>query len=108
LAETISDLEGWESYCETCGAFREARRVEASDVSDGSEYFEFLCNTCHSVLLRFQQLGTQSEEKKPARPIAFARCPYCGEMNSFPGFEQIFTYVCKHCSQGVDGTSPVQ
>jgi hypothetical protein len=80
----IPDLDGWEAYCDKCGAFREARRAEAHDVSDGSEYFEFLCNTCYSILLTFQRVGTQSEEKKLARPVALARCPFCGEMNSFP------------------------
>jgi hypothetical protein len=106
--ETIPDLDGWEVYCEDCKAFREARRTQNHDVSDGIEYFEFVCNTCHSILLTFQRLGTQSAEAKPARPILTARCPHCRELNIFPGFDKIFAYVCQHCGQGVDAGPPVQ
>ena len=67
MADSVPDLEGWEAYCETCGAFREARRVESQDVSDGTEYFEFVCNVCHSILLTFQRLGTQSAKGFCAR-----------------------------------------
>jgi hypothetical protein len=99
VTNPIFDLAGWEAYCENCAAFREARRVEAHDASDCTQYFDFRCNTCHSVLLTFQRLGTQGEESKPALPVTTARCPHCGEMNTFLGFEQIFAYVCKHCGQ---------
>ena len=106
--ESIPDLTGWEAYCEGCGSFQEARRAQERDASNGSEYFEFICNTCHSILLTFQRLGTQGAESKPARPTAFSRCPHCGELNAFPGFEQIMASVCQHCGQGVDATPPVQ
>ena len=104
----IPDIEGWEVYCETCGAFRTARRAQERDASDDSEYFEFVCNTCHSILMTFQRLGTQSEEEKPARPITSSRCPHCGELNIFPGFDAILAYVCQHCGEGVDASPPVQ
>ena len=107
-SEAIPDLDGWEAYCENCHAFREARRAEACDAGDNTEYFEFVCNTCHSILLTFQRLGTQSAKDKPARPILTARCPHCSELNIFPEFEEIFAYVCKHCGQTVDATPPVQ
>ena len=58
--DAIPDLQGWEAYCEECKAFREARRAQERDVRDGTEYFEFVCNTCHSILLTFQRLGTES------------------------------------------------
>ena len=106
--EAIPDLNEWEAYCEACGAFREARRTQNRDTRDDTEYFEFVCNTCHSILLTFQQLGTQSAESKPARPTAFARCPLCGELNAFPGLDHIMAYVCQHCGQGVDSSPPVQ
>ena len=104
----IPDLTGWEAYCEECGSFQESRRTQNQDAGDGSEYFEFVCNTCHSILLTFQRLGTQADESKPPRPTAVSRCPHCGELNVFPGFEQILAYVCQHCEQGVDATPPVQ
>jgi len=107
-SEAIPDLEGWEAYCENCHAFREARRAEACDASDNTEYFEFVCNTCHSILLTFQLLGTQRAEVKPARPLTSARCPHCGELNVFPDFDQIFAHICQHCGQGVKISPPVQ
>src|SRR5713101_9346885 len=80
--EAIPDLDGWEAYCEECKAFREARRAQERDVGDGTEYFEFVCNTCHSILLTFQRLGTEKPERKPAEfRAASARCPHCGELN---------------------------
>jgi hypothetical protein len=94
--EAIPDLDGWEAYCEACGVFREARRAQERDAAKGSDDSEFICNTCHSILLTFQRLGTQSAESKPARPTAFSRCPHCGELNAFPGFDQIMAYVCRH------------
>jgi hypothetical protein len=104
----VPDLNGWEAYCEECGCFREARRVDNRDLRFGSQYYEFICNTCHSVLLSFQALGTEAEEKKPPRPQATARCPHCQELNVFPGFAEIFIYVCQHCGRSVDATPPIQ
>jgi hypothetical protein len=47
VAELIRELNGWEAYCQTCGAFREPRRADEHDRGTGSEYFdfEFVCNT---------------------------------------------------------------
>jgi cytochrome c5 len=42
---------------------RKPGRVQARYAADSSEYFEFVCNTCHSILLTFQRLGTQSAER---------------------------------------------
>src|SRR5260370_40798094 len=28
-------------------------------------------------------------------------CPHCGEVNTFPGFERMSAYTCKHCGKGV-------
>ena len=106
--EAIPDPEGWETYCEVCKAFREARRAQERDVGDGTEYFEFACNTCHSILLTFQRLGTESRSASLQIRAASARCPHCGDLNVFPHFDQILAYVCQHCGQGVDASPPVQ
>jgi hypothetical protein len=101
-------MGAWLIRCENCAAFHEARRADEREASDGTQHFEFVCNTCHSILLTFQRLGTQSAESKPARPILTARCPHCGDLNIFPGFDQILAYVCQDCGEGVDVTLPVQ
>src|SRR5258707_15360380 len=85
--EAIPNLEGWEAYCEECKAFREARRAQERDVGDGTEYFEFVCNTCYSILLTFQRLGTEKPESKPAEiRAASARCPHCRRPERFSAF----------------------
>jgi hypothetical protein len=56
-----------------------AMRVEGQDASDGSQYFELICNACHSVLLTFQRLGTQSAEAKHP-----ARCPHWQRVEYLP------------------------
>ena len=55
MSYAIPDLTGWEAYCPECKKFREARRLQERDASDRAEYFEFVCNTCHSILLTFQR-----------------------------------------------------
>ena len=50
---TVPDLDGWEAYCEECKAFREGVRTQNHDASHGSEYFNFICTVCHSVMLTF-------------------------------------------------------
>jgi hypothetical protein len=32
----------------------------------------------------------------------------CGELNTFPGLNAIFAYICQHCGQSVDSTPLVQ
>jgi DNA-directed RNA polymerase subunit RPC12/RpoP len=102
-------LDGWEAYCELCQAFREARCAQERDIKTGSEYFEFVCKTCQSILLTFQRLGTQvEEESKSQQPSATAICPHCGDLNVFPGFAEIMVYICSHCGQSVDASPAIQ
>jgi hypothetical protein len=82
----VPDLTGWEAYCNECGCFRETRRADERGARDASEYHEFVCNTCHSILLTFQPLGTQADEQKPQSSGVTAQCPHCLGMNVFPGF----------------------
>jgi hypothetical protein len=56
--QSIPDLVGWEAYCEGCLQFWEVRRVEESDAGGGGAYFEFVCNTCHMLLLAFRRSKT--------------------------------------------------
>jgi len=51
----IPDLSGWEAYCDTCGTFRQMRRAQERDVSDRSEYFEFVRTVCHSIAFTIQR-----------------------------------------------------
>lgn len=100
----IPDLTGWEAYCETCETFREARRMDARDAKDDTPYHEFVCNTCHSILLTFQR---PTPEVKPAPDVASAMCPHCGSVNLFPGVTKMLAYVCHECGKPVAHERPL-
>ena len=51
----VPDLDGWEAYCDNCDEFRGVRRSASYDEADGTEYFEFVCVECSSVLLTFHR-----------------------------------------------------
>jgi hypothetical protein len=51
----IPDLTGWEAYCPSCKSVRTARRTQERDALTREEYFEFVCNKCHTILLTFQR-----------------------------------------------------
>lgn len=92
------DASGWEFYCEECATFREARRADEHDATDGHPYHELVCNTCHSILLTFQR---PSPGIKPAPDVASAMCPHCGRVNLFPGLTAVLGYVCHECGRPV-------
>jgi hypothetical protein len=52
------------------------------DASDGTEYFDFVCNVCHAILMTFQRLGRRVP--KPNRRALFRPLPRCGERNICP------------------------
>lgn len=35
-----------------------------------------------------------------------ARCPHCGELNVFPGFDQMFIFICHFCGESVTPEEP--
>jgi hypothetical protein len=92
------DPTGWEFYCEDCETFREVRRADEHDAKSGSPYHEFVCNTCHSILLTFQQ---PTPGVKPAPDVATAMCPHCSSVNLFPGLTSVLAYVCHECGKSV-------
>jgi hypothetical protein len=98
LGNVPLEPSGWEFFCEGCDTFRDARRADEHSTRDDGLYHEFVCNTCHSILLTFQ---SPSPEVKPAPDVASAMCPYCGSVNLFPGLTSILAYVCHECGESV-------
>src|SRR4029453_13546046 len=37
---------------------------------------------------------------------ATTTCPYCGKVNTFPGFTKVSTYVCAECGKAVAAAGP--
>jgi DNA-directed RNA polymerase subunit RPC12/RpoP len=36
------------------------------------------------------------------------RCPHCGHVNEFPGWSEMFVFVCDQCGDPVNVVEPVQ
>jgi hypothetical protein len=53
----VPDLDGFEAYCPSCKTFRLAHRADERDADNGSEYFEFVCSACFTILLTFQKVA---------------------------------------------------
>lgn len=35
-----------------------------------------------------------------AQESCIATCPHCGQENVFPGFSEMFAFICQHCEKG--------
>ena len=40
--------------------------------------------------------------------VCSVRCPHCGELNTFPGFDSVFIFVCHFCGEPVEPKTPIQ
>jgi hypothetical protein len=110
-SETIPDLNGWEAYCDECGTFCEVRRAEERDASTGSEYFEFVCNTCHSILLTLKRHRSLVQAERSVI-LLIGRTGSQGvriaaNRTSSLASIQIMVFICRHCGQGVGASQPV-
>lgn len=55
---------------------------------------------------RYSKMLTEddSEDEEPQPEfdsMCSVRCPHCGELNVFPGFDAIFIFVCHFCGEPV-------
>ena len=65
---------------------------------------ELRCNECGAVV-GVVQVGIM--EGLLGLDCAEPVCPYCGEVNTAGGFdEMMLLYVCRHCGMPVDGAEP--
>ena len=59
-----------------------------------------------------KSLGSDAPSPLDAEPASVAgcahRCPVCGEINSFPGWSEMFAFVCEFCSEPVEVRSVFQ
>jgi hypothetical protein len=83
----VSDLDGWQAYCDDCKAFRDVRQEQDNDSRE--EYFEFVCNVCHHIVLTLQrkQRGTIGEQP-PTLPVWLHE-----HIPAFLTFEQASQYI---------------
>lgn len=52
------DFSGWEVYCQKCATYRIGRISQERDIFNRTQYFELVCNGCHSILLTCQRSDT--------------------------------------------------
>ena len=68
--EPIPDLTGWQAYCDGCRRFREVRRAQELDVSTYEEYFNFVCNNCHNIVMSIRRANPAERLVFESRPDA--------------------------------------
>ena len=85
----VSDLDGWKAYCDECRVFREVRRCQERDVDGREEYFKFVCNVCHYIVLTLQRKrGGAIGEQAPTLPVWLHQ-----HIPAFLTFEQASEYI---------------
>lgn len=62
---------------------------------------EIVCNECGAVTraVAVGDVERVMSELAQTDTICSARCPHCGEVNTFPGFSTIEASVCSHCGE---------
>ena len=68
--EPIPDLTGWQAYCDDCRMFREVRRAQEWDVSTQEEYFDFVGNNCHNIVMSLRRANPAERLVFESRPDA--------------------------------------
>jgi hypothetical protein len=70
---------------------------------------EIKFNSCGEVIdtVAIERAGSRLMELAGAEMMCSARCPHCGSLNSFPGFNAIEAFVCQECGEGVNVERPV-
>jgi hypothetical protein len=74
---------------------------------------DIVCNECGAVIrtVLAQEAAAVMEAlmmEAAAGAVCSARCPFCGALNTFPGFSSIDAFVCSECGEGVAAGKSVQ
>ena len=80
---------------ECCGCFNGLIRGDRADIE---------CNECGFVCrnVPVSKLQETLTDMELTLDVASATCPYCGSVNLFPGFSEMFHFTCRQCGEGVD------
>src|SRR5215203_1954911 len=63
---------------------------------------DITCNECGAIIktIPAHQAVDALMEMALAQESCTATCPGCGQENIFPGFSEMFAFICQHCGKG--------
>jgi DNA-directed RNA polymerase subunit RPC12/RpoP len=68
---------------------------------------DIICNYGHALISTVPiEDAIRALSELASRETCTATCPYCGHLNTFSGFSQMFAYVCSGCGAGVSVEPP--
>jgi uncharacterized protein (DUF983 family) len=64
---------------------------------------DITCNECGLTLKTVPAADSRRtlEEMELTLPVASEKCPHCGFVNLFPGFDKMLGYHCRNCGEYV-------
>ena len=79
---------------ECCGIIMPVERGDRADL---------VCNECGAIISSVAVGEAEPTLLRMAMSNGFCSgtCPHCAELNTFPGFDSIDAYTCRHCDLGV-------
>ena len=77
------------------------------DPADKPYKAKVYCSTCDVLYATVPWLEVSSVlVKLMGATVASDRCPHCGALHTFPGFDQMLAYTCEECGEPVQMKEP--
>jgi uncharacterized Zn-finger protein len=65
---------------------------------DKQDSIELVCSECNAIVGTIHpQVFVRLVKLEAARPV----CPYCDQVNVFPGYTRMLLYIYQHCGRSV-------
>jgi hypothetical protein len=61
----LRGLDGWQAWCQTCGAHRVVNCMKQRDQANGEVYYDYVCSECFSIVLNIHRTNPEEREKQP-------------------------------------------
>jgi hypothetical protein len=71
---------------------------------DNAELVDFWCNDCDALMKTVapSEVTRTIEEMRLDKGAGVAAfCNHCGQISEFPGYSEMFAFVCRHCGESV-------
>jgi hypothetical protein len=71
---------------------------------ESGELVDFECNDCGAIVRTVaasESASTIEAMREDNGDGVSAFCNHCGGINEFPGYSEMFAFICRHCGQSV-------